>query len=111
MSRGKQSVRKGVWYIGGKYKRAPKRKKQKGGAIPFGLIASLAGPGKYWEEEDVVILKNGKTNCHFKKKSKSKSSKFTKWKVFYIKMGVNKQKIASNKYKGKKTKNNWSKRK
>ena len=43
MSRGKQSVRKGVWYIGGKYKRAPKRKKQKGGAIPFGLIASLAG--------------------------------------------------------------------
>ena len=33
-----------VWYIGGKYKRAPKRKKQKGGEIPFGLIASLAGP-------------------------------------------------------------------
>ena len=45
MSRGKQSVRKGVWYIGGKYKRAPKRKKrQQGGAIPFGLIASLAAP-------------------------------------------------------------------
>ena len=41
MSRGKQSVRKGVWYIGGKYKKAPKRKKQKGGAIPFGLLASL----------------------------------------------------------------------
>ena len=41
MSRGKQSVRKGVWYIG----RAPKRKKkQQGGAIPFGLIASLAAP-------------------------------------------------------------------
>ena len=44
MSRGKQSVRKGVWYIGGKYKKAPKRKKQKGGAIPFGLLASLAAP-------------------------------------------------------------------
>ena len=44
MSRGKQSVRKGVWYIGGKYKRAPKRKKQNRGAIPFGLLASLAGP-------------------------------------------------------------------
>ena len=44
MSRGKQSVQKEVWYIGGKYKRAPKRKKQKGGAIPFGIIASLAGP-------------------------------------------------------------------
>ena len=40
MSRGKQSVRKGVWYIGGKYKRAPKRTKQKRGAIPFGLLAS-----------------------------------------------------------------------
>ena len=45
MSRGKQSVRKGVWYIGGKYKRASKRrKKQTGGAISFGLIASLAAP-------------------------------------------------------------------
>ena len=42
MRRGKQSVKKGVWYIGGKYKKAPKRKKQKGGAIPFGLIAFLA---------------------------------------------------------------------
>ena len=30
--------------IGGKYKRAPKRKKQNGGVTPFGLIASLAGP-------------------------------------------------------------------
>ena len=44
MRREKQSVRKGVWYIGGKYKRAPKRKKQKRGAIPFGLLESLAGP-------------------------------------------------------------------
>ena len=45
MSRGKQSVRKGVWCIGGKYKRASKRrKKQTGGAIPFGVIASLAAP-------------------------------------------------------------------
>ena len=37
MKRGKQTVKKGIWYIGGK-------KKQKGGAIPFGLIASLAAP-------------------------------------------------------------------
>ena len=44
MSRGKQSVKKGVWYIGGKYKIAPRKKKQKGRAIPFGLIASLAAP-------------------------------------------------------------------
>ena len=42
MDRGKQVVKKGVWYIGGKRKR--KRKNQKGGAIPLGLIASFAGP-------------------------------------------------------------------
>ena len=39
----KQSIKRGVWHIGGNYKRARKRK-QKGGAITFGLIASLAGP-------------------------------------------------------------------
>ena len=44
MRRGKQSVWKRDWRIGGKYKRAPKRKIQKGGAILFGLIAPLAGP-------------------------------------------------------------------
>ena len=62
MSRGKQSVRKGVWYIGGKYKRAPKRKKQKKGAIPFGLIASLAGPilGKVAKPIFKKILGRGK---------------------------------------------------
>ena len=38
MSRGKQYVKKGVWYIG------EKKRKQKGGAIPFGLIASLTAP-------------------------------------------------------------------
>ena len=37
----KQVVKKGIWHIGGKRK---KRKKQKGGAIPFGLIASFAAP-------------------------------------------------------------------
>ena len=39
--RGKQSVRKGVWYIGGK-----KRwyRKQRGRGIPFRLIASAAAP-------------------------------------------------------------------
>ena len=42
--RGKQSVKKGIWHIGGKYKRAPRRKRrQKGGAIPFGLLASILG--------------------------------------------------------------------
>ena len=38
MSRGKQYVKKGVWYI------REKKRKQKGGAIPFGLIASLTAP-------------------------------------------------------------------
>ena len=43
MPRGRQSVKKGVWYIGGRYRCAPKRR-QKGGAIPIGLIAPLAAP-------------------------------------------------------------------
>ena len=40
--RGKQSVRKGVWYLGGR-KRLRKRTqpRQKGGALPTGLIALL----------------------------------------------------------------------
>ena len=38
--RGKQSVGKGVWYIGGKIRRYSKR--QGGGAIPFALNASTA---------------------------------------------------------------------
>ena len=39
MSTAKQSVKIGVWYIGGK-----KRKKQKGARIPLGIFASVAGP-------------------------------------------------------------------
>ena len=42
MNRGKQTVKKGIWRIGGRYKK--RKRKQKGGAIPCGLIASLAGP-------------------------------------------------------------------
>ena len=41
--RGKQSVKKGIWHIGGKYKRAPERR-QRGGAIPLGLLASTGAP-------------------------------------------------------------------
>ena len=37
--RGRQSIKKGVWHIGGKRKRG-----QRGGAFPLGLVASLAGP-------------------------------------------------------------------
>ena len=36
--RGKQYVKKGVWYIGGK------KRKQAGGAIPIGLLASIGAP-------------------------------------------------------------------
>ena len=43
MVRGKQSVKKGVWYIGGRYKRAPKRR-QRGRAIPLGLLPSIGAP-------------------------------------------------------------------
>ena len=42
MNRGKQSVKKGIWCIGGRHKK--RKRKQKGGAIAFGLIASLVGP-------------------------------------------------------------------
>ena len=40
MKRAKQTVKKGIWYIGGK----KRKKKKQGSAIPFGLIASLAAP-------------------------------------------------------------------
>ena len=42
MNKGKQTVKKGIWRIGGRYKK--RKRKQKGRANPFGLIASLAGP-------------------------------------------------------------------
>ena len=83
--RGKQSVRKDIWHIGGKYKRALKRKtKQKGGAIPFGLLASIAASvlGKIAKPLLEKILgrglKNGKKTYNFKKKIKSSSSKSTR---------------------------------
>ena len=40
MPRRKQSVRNGIWKIGGR----KRKRNQRGGAIPFGLIASLAAP-------------------------------------------------------------------
>ena len=40
---GKQSIKKGIWHIGGKYKRAPRRRQQ-GGAIPLRLLASIGAP-------------------------------------------------------------------
>ena len=40
LKRGPQSVKKRIWYLGGKQG----RKRQKGGAFPFGLIASTVTP-------------------------------------------------------------------
>ena len=43
--RGKQSVRKGVWYIGGRKRKGRKiYRKQRGKGLPLGLIASAAVP-------------------------------------------------------------------
>ena len=54
MNRGKQTVKKGIWRIGGRYKK--RKRKQKGGAIPFWLIASLAGP-ILWEVAKPIFKK------------------------------------------------------
>ena len=42
MFRGKQIIKKGVWYIGGKKRKT--KQKQKGKGFPFGLVASAAAP-------------------------------------------------------------------
>ena len=38
MTRGKQYVKKGFWYIGGK------KRKQKGAGLPIGLLATIGAP-------------------------------------------------------------------
>ena len=40
--RGKQSVKKGIWYLGGRYKKA--RKRQRGKDFLLGLLASIGAP-------------------------------------------------------------------
>ena len=42
MTRGKQVVKKGVWYIGGKKRK--RRRTQKGKGFTIGLIASATAP-------------------------------------------------------------------
>ena len=51
---GRQSIKKGVWHIGG-------RKRQRGGAFPLGLVASLAGPilGEVAKPIFITILGRG----------------------------------------------------
>ena len=73
--RGRQSIKKGIWHIGGKYKRSKKR--QKGGAIPFGLLAGLAGPilGEIAKPIFGKILGKGLK----KKKTKKKNILLIKW--------------------------------
>ena len=80
MPRGKQIVKKGVWYIGGKKRK--RKQKQKGKGFPFGLVASAAAPllgeiakpifKKNLEEEEKE--EKDETNCNFKKKKCSKSN-------------------------------------
>ena len=87
MPRGKQTVKKGIWRLGGIYKK--KKRTQKGRAIPFGLIASLAAPvlGEIAKPVFKTIFGRGKRrrrrpikkNYNFKKKSSSKSSQSNKW--------------------------------
>ena len=72
--RGKQSIKKGKRHIGGKYKRAPKRK-QKRGAISFGLLASIGAP--ILGEIAKPIL--GKILGRGQKKKKEKNKKILKW--------------------------------
>ena len=66
--RGKQSVRKGVWYIGGRRKRRKRKivKRQRGKGFPTGLLASAAAP--FLGEIAKPILKKS-----FKKRSKKKT--------------------------------------
>ena len=43
--RGKQSVRKGVWYIGGRTRlRKRTKREQRGKGLPIGLLVSAAAP-------------------------------------------------------------------
>ena len=91
--RGKQYVKNGVWYIG------RKKRKQKGGAFPLGLLAPIGAPilgekskpilGKIFvlggenldvEEED----EDYKTKSCVKKKNNSKSCYITKWNNLHI---------------------------
>ena len=86
MPRGKQIVKKGVWYIGGKKRKRKRKQKQKeeqkGKGFPFGLVASAAAPllgeiakpifKKNLEEEEKE--EKDETNCNFKKKKCSKSN-------------------------------------
>ena len=78
--RGKQSVKKGIWYIGTKRKI---RKRQRGKGFPLGLLASIGAP--ILGEVAKPILgkifgrgrrrqKNGQKTHNFEKKSESKNS-------------------------------------
>ena len=104
---GRQSIRKGVWHIGG-------RKRQRGGPFPLGLIASLAGPilrevakpifktilGRGIKRRGKGELKeDGEKKCNIKKEDRTSANNSTKWKIFHVKMGENKQKTTANKYK------------
>ena len=54
--KGKQSVRKGVWYISGKRRR--KKKRQIGRCVPIGILVSAAAAASFIGEIAKPILKN-----------------------------------------------------
>ena len=100
MPRGRQSIKKGVWHIGG-------RRAQRGGAFPLGLLAGLAEPliGAVAKPIFKKIVgrgikrrgrrrrrraKDGKKEHNTKKTKGSGANKSTKQKIFHVEMEKNK---------------------
>ena len=55
--KGKQSVRKGVWYISGR-RRRKKKKRQIGRCVPIGILVSAAAAASFIGEIAKPIFKN-----------------------------------------------------
>ena len=88
--RGKKSVKKGVWYIGGK--RRYRKRKQKGKGFAIGLLASAAAP-ILGEVAKPILKKNfGGRKRRTKRKNNASSmrcptgSKLAQWYIFRVKV-------------------------
>ena len=99
--RGRQSIKKGVWHIGG----TRRRRRQRGGAFPLGLVASLAALllGEVAKPIFKTILGHGfrqrrrrrraaygKETRNIKKKARACGGRLTEREIFYVQMGKNK---------------------